>query len=135
MANLIYPKFKEALLGGDLAVGLDAADIRALAVDAADYTYSAAHDFLDDIPGGAIVAVSAAIGGISITNGVFDLADFVFEDVTGDEFEYVIFYQHDGGADSARRLIALFDTATGLALTPNGLDVNVAINASGLFAL
>ena len=43
-----------------------------------------------------------------------------------------------GGADvaaSAQRLIAWVDTGTGLPVTPNGADVNVVFNASGLFTL
>lgn len=135
MANLWYPKFKEALLKKSINGDLTAADIRAVAVDLADYTYSSAHDFLDDIAAGARVAVSATLTGVTVTAGVLDLDDFAFTSVSGDEFEAVVFYVHDGGADSARRLILIIDTATGLALTPNGLDVNVTINASGLAAL
>lgn len=135
MANALYPKFKQACLDG-LSPGLDTADVRAVLVDLADYTYSAAHDFLDDVAAGARVAVSATLTSPTIVDGVFDTDDFVFPGGAGDQSEAVILYIHDGGADSARRLIAFFDTGVGgLPVTPNGEDILVTVNASGWFAL
>ena len=134
MANVLYPAYKELLLGAGL--NLSTGDIRAVLVDLADYTYSAAHDFLDDVPAGARVAVTAALGSKTVAAGVFDAADLAFSAVTGDVSEAVILYCHDGGADGARRLIGYFDTGvTGLPVTPNGGDVNLAWNTSGIFAL
>lgn len=135
MANAIYPKYKEALLGGDSNIALDTGNVKAVLVDLADYTYSSAHDFLDDIPAGARVATSGNMGTKTITNGVFDCADFAFSSVTGDESEAIIFYI-DTGSESTSRLVAFFDTGvTGLPATPNGGDINIAINGSGVFAL
>jgi hypothetical protein len=134
MANALYPKIKEALAGA--LINLDTADIRAILIDLADYTYNAAHDFLDDVPSAARVAVSAALGATTIALGVFDSNDFSFTTVTGDACEALILYCHDGGSDGARRLIAFYDTGvTGLPVTPNGGDINVTVNASGWFAL
>lgn len=138
MANALYPKFKEALLNAGISnpIDLDTNDVRALLIDSADYTYSSAHEFLSDVPGAAIVAASGALGSKTIASGVFDSADFSFTAVTGDVSEAIILYQHSGGADSARRLIAFYDTGVGgLPITPNGQDINVAVNASGWFAL
>jgi hypothetical protein len=73
MANAIYPKFKEALLQGDIA--LDTANVKAVLVDLADYTYSAAHDFLDDVAAGGRVATSGNLASKTFTDGVFDSAD------------------------------------------------------------
>jgi hypothetical protein len=39
----------------------------------------------------------------------------------------------DTGTPSTSNLICFFDTATGLPLTPNGGDVNLTFNASGIF--
>lgn len=114
--------------------------IRAILGDAADYTVNlATHDFLDDVPSGARVAVSGGLGGATFTDGVFDTNDFSWTAVTGDQSEQVILYNHDGagaGADAARQLIEFLDTGiTGMPVTPNGGDINVTINASGWFAL
>lgn len=136
MANVIYPEYKEFLLDAAANVDINNGDVRAILVDLADYTYSSAHDFLDDVPGAARVAVSGSLASKTIANGTFDAADFTFTAVTGDVSEALILYIHDGGADSARKLVAFYDTGvTGLPVTPNGGDINVTVNASGFFSL
>jgi hypothetical protein len=41
-----------------------------------------------------------------------------------------------GGSDAARGLICFFDTGvSGLPITPNGGNINVTVNASGVFTL
>lgn len=137
MANLIYPKHKEALLNKTHDLNNDS--IRAILADGADYSYSAAHDFLDDVPGAARVAVSAGLSGATIALGVFDTDDFSWSLVSGDQSEQVILYNHDGngaGADSARQLMVFFDTGlTGMPVTPSGGNINFTVHASGWYAL
>lgn len=137
MANALYPKFKQALL--NKTHDLDTDSIRAILADAADYTYSSAHDFLDDVAAGARVATSSGLGSPTIVDGVFDTADFSWTAVTGDQSEQIILYNHDGngaGADAARQLVAFYDTSiTGMPVTPNGGNINVTVHASGWFAL
>jgi len=133
MANALYPSFKQLLLGGD--IDLAAHDIRAILLDLADYTYSSAHDNLDDVAAGSRVDVSAALGSKTITGGVFDSADTSFAGATGDQSEGVILYKHTG-TESTSSLIAFYDTGvTGLPVTPNTGDIAVAVHASGWFAL
>lgn len=121
MANVLYPKFKELMAGGDIDLASD--DIRAILIDTADYTYSAAHDFLDDVPAGARVAVSSAFASKTITGGVLDAADLTFSSVTGDQCEALIIYKHTG-TDSTSPLIAYIDTvSSGLPVTPIGTDI------------
>ncbi len=135
MANAVYPKYKEALISGSSNISLSSGNVKAILVDTADYTYSSAHDFLDDVPGGAIVATSSNLGTKTVTNGVFDSADFTFSAVTGDQSEALILYI-DTGSSATSRLVAYIDTGvTGLPVTPNGGDINVTVNASGWFAL
>lgn len=133
MANAIYPLAKQAFLKADL--DLDS-EVRVILVDLADYTYSSSHDMLDDVASGAIVATMAAgAGSKTFTNGTFDHADFSFSAVTGDQSEALIWYQHTG-TDSTSRLICFMDTGvTGLPVTPNGGDINVTVNGSGVFSL
>lgn len=130
MANAIYPEFKEHLLKGD--VDLDTDTVTAYLVDLADYTYSASHDLIADLPAGARVS-SVDLTSPTSANGVVDAADAVFSSVTGDPCEAVIISVDTGGAEY---LAAYYDTGvTGLPVTPNGADINLGINASGLFAL
>lgn len=135
MASSLYPLFKQALLSPGL--DLSTANIKVVLVDVADYTYSAAHDFLDDVAVAARVATSPNLTSKTFTNGVFDAADTTFSAVTGDPSEALILYI-DTGTASTSRLIVYIDTVSGpaaLTVTPNSGDINVAWNASGIFAL
>jgi hypothetical protein len=135
MANLIYPKYKEALLNGDVNIELDGSNVKAVLVDLADYTYNAADDFLADIAAGGRVATSGNLASKTTTNGTFDAADFTFTAVTGDPCEALVIYI-DTGSAATSRLVAYYDTGvTGLPVTPNGGDINVTVNASGFFTL
>lgn len=134
MANAIYPKWKEALLQGGANSSL-AGNVKAVLVDLADYTYSAAHEFLSDITAIGRVATSANLTTKTYANGLFDADNAVFSAVTGDVSEAVVIYV-DSGSAATSRLVAFFDTGvTGLPVTPNGGDINLNFNASGIFQL
>jgi hypothetical protein len=61
-----------------------------------------------------------------------DADDFTLPTVSGVSIEALIAYV-DTGSAATSRLVGYWDTGvTGLPLTPNGGDVNVTINASGL---
>jgi hypothetical protein len=122
MANSLYTKAKQHLIDG--TIDIDTNDIRAILVDGADYTpVLATHETLANIPAAARVAVSGALQSKTVVDGVFDAADIVISAVTGDQFEYIVLYQHTG-AESAL-LLLLIDTATGLPCTPNGSDITI----------
>lgn len=135
MANGLYAKAKQAFL--DKGHDLNTDDIRVVLSDAADYSQNlSTHDFLDDVPAGARVAVSSTLGSPTITDGVFDTADFSWTLVSGDQSEQIIVYNHTGGADSARGLLVFYDTGiTGMPVTPSGGDINGTVHSSGWFAL
>ncbi len=124
MANAIYGLSREKFLNGGIDLTND--DIRVILIDAADYTVAIdTHEFLDDVPAGARVAVSGALGTKTTLLGVFDAADITFSSVTGDVSEALIIYQHTG-TDATSELIAYIDTGvTGLPVTPNGGDITV----------
>lgn len=133
MPNVIYPKFKEQAL--QAGVNLSSGNIKAVLVDLADYTYSAAHEFLSDVAAAGRVATSGNLASKTFTNGTFDSADPSFTAVTGDVSEALILFI-DTGTASTSRLIAFYDTGVGgLPVTPNGGDINVTVNASGWFSL
>lgn len=130
MANAIYPEFKEHLLKGD--IDLDTNTVNAYLVDLADYTYSAAHDLIADLPVAARVS-SVALTAVTSANGVVDAADAVFPSVTGDPSEAVVIAVNVGASEY---LAAFYDTGvTGLPVTPNGANINLGINVAGLFSL
>jgi len=134
MANILYPLFKQALWEQPANSSLSAGTVKCVAVDLADYTYSAAHDFLDDVPSGARIGTPQTIGSKTFTAGVFDGADVTFPSVTGDQFEALVIYI-DTGVESTSRLVAYLDTVGGLPRTPDGGNIPVVWNAAGILTL
>ena len=135
MANVLYPKWKEALLEGDAGADIMNGDVKVALIDTDDYTYSASHEFLDDVPGGAIVSTSPNLASKANTDGVFDADDVTLPEVEGDESEALIIYV-DSGDPETSRLVAYIDTGVvGIPVTPNGGNIILTWDASGIFAL
>lgn len=136
MAQVLYPKWKEAVMQGASNSSL-AGTVKVILVDSADYTYSASHQFLSDVPSGARVAISPALANKTYTSGVFDADDTTFSAVTGDQSEALIFYI-DTGTEGTSRLVCYEDSSiTGAPVTPNGGDINLAFDSGSnkIFAL
>lgn len=133
MANALYGKAREKYLMGDLDWLTD--DVRAVAVDLADYTLSIDVDeFLSNIPAGARIGTTAALGTKTATLGTARAANTSFTAITGDPFEAIVLYRHTG-VDTTADLIAYIDTAGGLPFTPNSGDANITWHANGIFTL
>lgn len=131
LANVLYDPGREGFLAGE--IDWDTAVIKAVLVDTGAYTPDTAnHKFLSSIAAGARIATSAALTAKTITAGVADAADLLYAALTGTSIEAIVLVQSSavgGGADvadTAQRLIAFIDTATGLPYTPSGADLNVA---------
>lgn len=137
MANALYPKWKEALLQGTGAAlnGSGTTGVYCALVDTGTYTYSAAHQFYSSLTG--IVGTDQEITATkTYTNGVFDGADITFPSVTGASAEALVIYVKNAGANTTWQLVAYIDTGvTGLPVTPNGGNITVTWNASGIFGL
>ena len=124
MANALYGKGRQAFLEGGIAILSN--DIKLNFLDAADYSVSIdVDDFLDDIPGAAIVGTSGNFAGKTSTLGVFDATDVSVAAVSGDIFEALSIYK-DSGAAGTSNLLAYIDSATGLPFTPTGNTINVS---------
>jgi hypothetical protein len=135
MANALYDTFKQGVL--DKLFDMNSDIIKAALIDSADYTFGAAHDEFAgasrDVALVAVVADSPTLTAPTITNGVFDTADFVWTAVTGDPSEAIILRD---ASITNERLVAFYDTGmTGMPVTPNGGNINLTVHASGWFAL
>jgi hypothetical protein len=138
MANALYPKWKEALItaaANSALNGSGTTGVYVALIDTGVYTYNASHEFYSQLSG--IVGTPVEIGATkTYTNGIFDGADVTFTAVTGNSVEALVLYVRNGGANTTWRLVAYIDTSvTGLPVTPNGGDISVTFNASGIFAL
>jgi len=133
MTNAIYPLYKQALLGGLTNIDLDGGTVKAALVDTGTYTYSAAHDFLNDLSG--VVGTAQTIANTTVTGGLFDGDNVTYTAVSGATVEAIVIYI-DTGVAGTSRLVAYIDTGvTGLPVTPNGGDITTTWNASGIFQL
>ena len=133
MANAIYPKYKEALLDGSTNIDLNDGTVKVALIDTGTYTYNAAHDFYDDLSG--VVGTPGEIANTTVTNGLFDGDNVTFSSVTGNTVEALVIYI-DTTVAGTSRLVAYIDTGvTGLPVTPNGGDITITWNASGIFQL
>lgn len=133
MANAIYPLYKQSLLDGDTLVDLNDLSVRVALVDTGTYTYSGAHQFLTSLTG--VVGTAQLINNTTVTNGLFDGDNVTYTGVTGNSVEALVIYI-DTGVAATSRLVAYIDTGvTGLPVTPNGGDITITWNASGIFQL
>lgn len=132
MASALYINGKEGILDGSIDVTGD--DIRVALLSAAYTPNLSAHKFVSDLTG--IVARSGAIGSKTTTGGVFDAADVTVSAVTGSVVTQLVLFKHTG-TDGTARLICLFDSGTGLPLTPSGADelITWSSGSSKIFAL
>lgn len=126
MANALFDAGRNAFLTG--SVNWPADTIKAMLVNVGTYVVNlATHDFVNDVPSGAIAARSAAaIPGRSATAGVANATTFAFTAVTGPTIGAVIIYK-DTGSDATSPLIAYLDTeSTGpINIIPTGGDVTI----------
>lgn len=140
MANRIAPLYKDA-------IGAEAANSSLLSaegattgvflvyIDTQAYTVSDADQFYSQIAA-HVVGTPVEITSKTLVNGVFDGADVSSPNFTGNSVEAFWIYRKNAGANTTWRLIAYIDTGvTNLPFTPNGSTVNLAFNASGIFAL
>jgi hypothetical protein len=135
MANAVYPIFKQAQLEGGSNISLNVDDATdgpfCALIDTGTYTYSAAHDFYNDLSG--VVGTDQRLDNPTVTTGLLDSADLTYTAVSGNSVEALIIYRHNSGANTTWRLVTYIDTSvTGLPVTPNGGDITVTWNASGI---
>lgn len=137
MANAVYPKYKQSLLNADANSAINGSGSTGLyvaLVDTGTYTYNSAHQFYSDLSG--IVGTDQEIGATSITNGLIDGNDVTFTSVSGASVEALVLYRKNAGANTTWRLVAYIDTGvTGLPVTPNGGNISITWNASGILQL
>jgi len=136
MSNALYNKWKQQIITDRLST----ANIKAVLVNTAGtgtlYVFSQAHEFLSDVPAASRIATSGNLASKTFVNGVLDAADLVpaFASATGTQSEVIILYE-DTGVATTSRLILFLDTATGLAITPDGNNIDINWNAGGIFVL
>lgn len=136
MANALYNNYLEAVIqasANSSMAGSGTTGVYAALVDTGTYTFSQTHEFYSSVVAGQ-VGTEVELGTKTFTDGLFDAADSVFTAVTGSTVEAIVIFIKNAGANTTWRLIGYIDTGvTGLPVTPNGGNINVGWNASGIF--
>ena len=138
MANAWYPLYRQSLLAGDANADLDNDTTTdgpfCALVDTGTYTYSSAHQFYSSLSG--VVGTDQRLTGPTVTNGTFDGSDLTYTAVSGNSVEALVIYRKNSGANTTWRQVLFLDTGiTGLPVTPNGGNITVTWNASGVATL
>lgn len=138
MANALFNAYRNVVVEGT-GPNINTSTVKAMFVDhGVDTPNPSADDFIDDILSGARVPAIASCPVLAsktfgvVGVGVFDAADVTFAALSGASVESLILFV-DTGTEATSRLLAFWDTATGLPLTPNGGDVTVQWSASGIY--
>ena len=122
MANALYDTGRNAFLRGDLSWNSNTFKVVLLS---SSYTPNlSTHQYLSSISVGARVATSSALTTLLPGAGVADASDITFTSVSGSQVTQFVIYR-DTGVEATSQLVALFDTAINLPITPNGGDITL----------
>lgn len=143
MANSLYLAYKQVVLGDAAGPGHPfsgwetATTVKATLVDSADYIVNVnLHQDIADVAAIGRVATVALVSRTVVASAntlTVDAADATFTAVTGDQSEYIIIW-NDSTVETTSLLLVFFDTFTsGMPVTPNGGNIDLVFNASGIF--
>lgn len=133
MTKALAPTYLE--LRATTGLNLSSLNLKVVALDAT-YVYSAAHNFLDDIGGGAIVATSGNLASKTTTAGVLDAADLSLGSPAGGDTITQFWLYEDSGSAATSDLIYYWNedaSAAAISIATNGEAITIQWNASGIF--
>jgi hypothetical protein len=136
MANAIYPKFKQSLMTANTGVAINAT--MSVAICNSTYTYAVGHNALDDITSG-LVANNDLTTPTVYANGTFQdsgAVSITFSAVpAGTAIESLVIYKWNTTASDSHVVAYLDTNVTNLPVTPNGGDITITWDTSGIFTL
>lgn len=141
MTNKIYPYAKEkwmapGTLGTTQGSSIDMIDdtIKAALVDTGTYTYSDSHQYYSDLSG--VVGTPQTITTPALLNHItFDGDNVTYTSVTGNSVEALVLYKDTGTAGTSPLIVYVDSSVTGLPVTPNGGNITVTWDPTGIFTL
>lgn len=140
MATVIHDNFRDAQMGNPggstTTVDFPSDDIRASLLDQTDSgTITAATENYGQVDTAVVVADSGALGSKTVgvvATGVFDAGNVTYSTVSGDIADYLTLYKYNATPANAPLIVTWDSATTGLPVTPNGGDITVTWNASGI---
>ncbi len=139
MANAIYPIWKQALMKACTNVSLNGSTTNGpwiSLVDTGTYTYATGNTFYNPTLTG-IIGTDQNITTPTVVGALFDGCNVTYTAVTTPtSVEALVIYRKSTSANTTWRLVCYIDTSvTGLPVTPNGGNITITFNASGIFSL
>jgi hypothetical protein len=130
MAVRLYPTGAEGIAEGTIDWLND--DIKVAAVSSS-YTFSAAHNFHDDLTGVIVTSgnLASKTSVVSSDDVILDAADTVVTNSASGTVEALVLYK-DTGVSATSPLIAHIDN---MSTAVNGVNFTIAWNASGIMQL
>ena len=142
MANAMYDSGRDRMMNSNnggwtqLDWTLAAQDFQVALIDTGAYTVNlATHDFWDDASAGLIGSLTSIATRTTDGAGVADAVDTTISSVTGTTVEALIIIRWTGVAGTSELLLYIDTAGATLPFTPNGSDVKVQWNASGIFKI
>lgn len=141
MANAWYPLYKQNLLAGTSGYDIDNDTVNdgpyVALVDTGVYTYSGSDALYNAGTGSDVesanVGTDQRLTAPTVALGTLDGGDLTYTSVSGNTVEALVIYRHNVGADTTWPLVLYLDTSvTGLPVTPNGGNITVTWNGSGI---
>jgi hypothetical protein len=137
MANRAYPIGLQQMAQG--TIDWINNDIRVFGVTSS-YTYSAAHDFLDDVTVGHRVGTAGALlsktATVSGTDTILDAADITITNSANATVAAIIIYKHETtNTETTSRLLIFIDTTGGgtpISVAVNGVNYTITFAATGI---
>lgn len=138
MASFLFPKYREKIanpgtLGSTSGTAVDFADDTIKAALVRNSAYNPSSSTTDEFLSSATVVggvTNPTLGSKTTTGGTLDAADPTFTAVpSGAAIDWVLIYK-DTGSAATSSLIARLDFSA--SVTPNGGDITVQFNASGI---
>jgi len=134
VTNIIYPKYKEALLSGASDVALDTETVKVSLIDTDIQPQSNSDQYYSDLNESAEIG-TVTLANTSVSNGVFSADDVSIVPESNVESEALLFWIDTANTETSRLIAWLDDSVTGLPIIPNGSNVDITWNESGIFKL
>lgn len=132
--DLIYPLYKEALLSGADDVALDSSNVVISLIDTDVISHSNTDQFYSDLDANGVIG-SASLENVTVANGTFNADDISIVPESNTESEALLIWINTANTETSRLVAWLQDSVTGLPIIPNGSNVEITWNASGIFRL
>jgi hypothetical protein len=133
MSNAMYGKGLEAFLEGSIAALTDTLSL-SLVTTAYSPNLSTDQWYSTVVASGGVTAGPINLTTVTGAAGSLSADNVIFPSVSGAASNYLVLFKNTGVAGTSP-LIARYDTATGLPVTPNGGNITVAWSGGVLFTL